>query len=111
MAYDLHELGHGITQHAFWQRAHLAMDNFAVGNEQHGRDSLNTIFHHPFRIFICVYFCDQNFAFIFLRQFVQDRRNHLAWATPWRPEIHDHRDGRLKNGFLESRVSHVNWFI
>ena len=27
---DLHELGNNIAQHAFRQRAHLTMDNFAI---------------------------------------------------------------------------------
>src|SRR5579872_4994096 len=46
-------------------------------------------------------------AFIFSRNFLDDRGDHLAWATPRGPKIHQHRRARLQHIGVERLLRHA----
>jgi len=108
---DFHELADYIPQHSLWERSHLSVYYLAFRNKQHCRNALNAKFARPFGILVCVHFGNQQLAGVFLRKFIQNRRDHFAGSAPRRPEINDYRKLRLQDGLLESIISDVNGFF
>ena len=111
LADSLHELRERIAQHTFGQGADLTMDDLAICHEQHGGDALDAIFRHPFLIFIGVDLGDQQFALIFLGEFIQDRSDHFAGSAPGCPEIYDDGDVGLQNLLFILSIGYVNGFV
>ena len=103
-----HELANRIPQHTLGERSNLSMYDLSVRNEQHGRNTLHAILLRPFRVFIRVDFCNEQFSGILFRQLIQNRRHHFARTAPGRPKIYDDRHLRLEYGLLECIVGDVD---
>jgi len=73
--------------------------HFAVRNDQQGGNGLNIEATGQLRGLVHVHLHKLDGAGTFLCQFLQDRADHAAWATPDRPEVHQCRDrGSLRHG-------------
>ena len=78
----------------------------AVLEKEQSRDRSDVVLERETLIFIHVHFRYLDRARFFARDFIQHRRDHLAWAAPFRPEIDDHglvslRHFTVKIGFIE----------
>ena len=60
-------------------------------DEQERRNGADTVLRRERLLFVNVDFADLDLAVVFIGQFIQQRRDHLAWAAPFRPKIHHDR--------------------
>src|SRR6266849_150871 len=89
------------------QRADKCIYQFAVFEDQHGRDAANTEAAGGLRVFVYVQFGDHVTSVRLGCQFVKYRRNHSTGSAPWRPAIdQDWRRARAQNVALKADVSH-----
>src|SRR5690606_300301 len=73
------------------QRADAVRLRLPVAVEDHGRDAPDAVFGGGGRVGVDVELRDLELALVLARDVVEHRREHLAWAAPFGPEIDEHR--------------------
>ena len=84
---------------------------FAAAEKQQRWHSAHAVALHERRIVVDVHLRDAEFPSIFPGNLVEQRRDHFARSAPWRPEIHQDRDGRLEDGFFKTGFIDVDGFV
>src|SRR5690606_29673513 len=77
----------------FRLRAHEAIERTAVAEGIDRRQRLHAKLPRDARVLVHVDFDEPHLAGVAADNLLTDRRQLLAWATPGRPEIDDHRHG------------------
>src|SRR6266702_2641846 len=80
-------LGDLLLRHCY----HDLLDDLPVLEQQQSRDSLHAIAPRRIHRFIDVQLHHLEFARIIVGDLCYRRREHVAWAAPFRPEVHHHR--------------------
>jgi len=79
----------------------------AVTKQQQGWDSANIELGRGFRVLIDVELDDAELVFVLGRDRIEDRRDHLARAAPFGPEVEQHGLGRLYDVLLKGCVGRM----
>src|SRR5260370_32129713 len=88
------------------QRADKCIYQFAIFEDQHGRDAANSEAAGGLRVFVYVQFGDQVTSVSLGCQFVEYRRDHSTGSAPWRPTIdQDWRRASVQNFLFKTGVS------
>ena len=78
-------------------RADDLVGDLAVVEEQQGGNGADAVFGGQRLMFVNVDLADFHLAIVFVGEFIQQRRDHLARAAPFGPEIHEHGRWRLQD--------------
>lgn len=100
-------LDHAVNkcrQLGFGQGADLGAGHIAVIEDHQGRDAADAILGGSVRIRIDVHLADLQLAVVLISQLCEDRRNHLARATPFGPEVYQYGSFCLEYILLETAV-------
>src|SRR6266478_110055 len=91
----------------FRERAHPGGLDVAVLEEHQRRDSPDAELGRHALVLVDVDFRDLEAALVLLGDLVQDRRDRLAGAAPFRPVIHQHRGLGLEDLGIKAIVGHM----
>src|SRR5690625_328201 len=89
------------------QRADLGAGHLAVTEDHQGGDPPDSVLGGGHGIFVDVELRDLDLVAECRGNLFESRRDHLAGAAPFGPEVHDHRPLGLENVALEARVGHL----
>src|SRR5262249_21134325 len=90
------------------QRADFRRFDFAVLEQHQRRDAANAITRRRLLIRVDVHLADFDAIAVFACDLFQDRRDHLAWPTPFGPVVDEDRLVRLEYVFVEAGITDVD---
>src|SRR5947207_501246 len=76
----------------------------AVLEKEERGDRPDVVFHREALVLVDVHFRDLHRARFFLRDLVDERRDHFAWAAPFGPEIDQHGLRALSYFLVKIRI-------
>src|SRR5687767_13098642 len=91
----------------FGNEADLLRGDRAVTKEKQSRDTADVEFGWCLGILVDVELDDAELVFVLGGNGVENRGDHLAWATPFGPEVEQHGLFRFHDVLLKSRVSRM----
>ena len=80
----------------------------ALIEKEQGGDGANAVFGSDALLVVNVDLADADFAVVFVGEFIEDRRDHFAWAAPFSPKVHKDGRFRLEHFLGEIRLRKVN---
>ena len=91
----------------FAQRTDLGRIHIAVLEQHEGGNTADTVAWRGLLVLVDVEFAYLQAALILLGNFLENRCNHLAWTTPFRPVIDQHGPFSLQYVGFEGIVRNV----
>ncbi len=87
------------------------VDNVSTLEQNQGRDGPDTEFTWCGRIVIHIHFGDLDLTVKLLGQFINDRPDGLARATPGGPEVNQAGQGVADHGGVEITITYMKYFV
>lgn len=94
-------------QLGFGEGAHLGSGNIAVLEQHQRRYAAYAEFCWCLLVFVDIEFRNGQATSVFLGNFIQYRRDHAAWTTPFRPVVYEDGQGCLNYLGIEGGVGNV----
>jgi hypothetical protein len=101
-------LFHKCSQHAFGHGADLGRLNLTVFEYHHGGDATDVVVHRGRAVGINIHLGHRQFSCVFIGNFVDQRCNHFARATPFSPIVDQYGSVCIQNFFFEVTVCDVD---
>ena len=102
----IHELLERILQGLLGHSADDGVELLAIFEDHNGGNAANAILASDIRRFVGVELYSLHLALVLTRELIDQRCDHAAWPTPWRPEVNQHWHIRVQHLVLERRVRH-----
>ena len=80
-----------LDQHPFWNSAYNLLDDFPSFKNEKSRNASNAKLGRHLLVGINIQLPDFQLSVVFFRDLFDDRRNHFAGTTPFRPEVDENR--------------------
>src|SRR5947209_17339568 len=93
-----------LLKFGFRNRPDLLVDDLTTLEEQQGRNSPNAESRGSLLVGINVQLADLYLSDVIGRYLVHRGSHHPAWSAPFSPEVHKHRDFRLKYILVKGRI-------